>query len=125
MPAGDGRGPNGLGPMSGRAAGYCAGYSVPGYMNQGPGMGYGRFGGRGGGRGWRNRYYATGLPGWARGYQQVAPGGGYYGYQPEITPDNEIRVLKNQAEFMEKEISAINERIKELESLSADRKENV
>ena len=33
MPFGDGTGPAGFGPMTGRAAGFCAGYSVPGYMN--------------------------------------------------------------------------------------------
>jgi len=33
MPAGDGTGPMGMGPMTGRAAGYCAGYPVPGWMN--------------------------------------------------------------------------------------------
>lgn len=33
MPGGDGTGPAGLGPMTGRAAGYCAGYPVPGFMN--------------------------------------------------------------------------------------------
>ena len=33
MPWGDGTGPLGLGPMTGRAAGFCAGYAVPGYMN--------------------------------------------------------------------------------------------
>ena len=33
MPLGDGTGPAGLGPMTGRAAGYCAGYGVPGFMN--------------------------------------------------------------------------------------------
>ena len=33
MPRGDGTGPGGMGPMTGRAAGFCAGYSVPGYMN--------------------------------------------------------------------------------------------
>ena len=33
MPRGNGTGPMGLGPMTGRAAGYCAGYGVPGYMN--------------------------------------------------------------------------------------------
>ena len=33
MPAGDGTGPLGWGPMTGRAAGYCAGFPVPGYMN--------------------------------------------------------------------------------------------
>ena len=90
MPGGDGTGPMGMGPMTGRAAGYCAGYGMPGYANPitgrwagpygygwgvrapywGGGFGYGRgfgFGrGRGGGRGWRHRFYATGLPGWAR-----------------------------------------------------------
>ena len=33
MPLGDGTGPAGIGPMTGRAAGYCAGFGVPGYMN--------------------------------------------------------------------------------------------
>ena len=33
MPFGDGTGPVGLGPMTGRAAGFCAGYPVPGYVN--------------------------------------------------------------------------------------------
>jgi hypothetical protein len=33
MPRGDRTGPAGMGPMTGRAAGYCAGYSTPGYMN--------------------------------------------------------------------------------------------
>jgi len=33
MPFGDRTGPAGLGPMTGRAAGFCAGYPVPGYMN--------------------------------------------------------------------------------------------
>jgi hypothetical protein len=33
MPRGDGSGPAGMGPMTGRAAGHCAGYGVPGYMN--------------------------------------------------------------------------------------------
>lgn len=40
MPAGDGTGPLGFGPMTGRAAGYCAGYPVPGYMNPIPGGGF-------------------------------------------------------------------------------------
>ena len=33
MPAGDRTGPSGMGPMTGRAAGYCAGNDMPGYMN--------------------------------------------------------------------------------------------
>jgi len=44
MPLGDGTGPAGMGPMTGRAAGFCAGYPVPGYMNPAVG-GAGFYGG--------------------------------------------------------------------------------
>jgi hypothetical protein len=81
MPAGDRTGPRGIGPRSGRAAGYCAGFEMPGYANpgfgRGFGVGFGRgpgFGGRGvGGRGWRHRSYATGRPGWLRFGGYAAP----------------------------------------------------
>lgn len=33
MPGGDGTGPRGFGPMTGRKAGYCAGFPVAGYAN--------------------------------------------------------------------------------------------
>jgi hypothetical protein len=33
MPRGDRTGPLGLGPRTGRGAGYCAGHSMPGFMN--------------------------------------------------------------------------------------------
>ena len=33
MPRGDGTGPAGMGPMTGRAAGYCAGFNAPGFAN--------------------------------------------------------------------------------------------
>ena len=46
MPGGDRTGPRGMGAMTGRAAGYCAGFGVPGYANpvigRGFGMGFGR-----------------------------------------------------------------------------------
>ena len=49
MPGGDGTGPMGMGPMTGRAAGYCAGYAMPGYANPIGGRGRGFWGcGRGG-----------------------------------------------------------------------------
>lgn len=35
MPLGDGTGPVGMGPRTGRAAGFCAGYPLPGYRNPG------------------------------------------------------------------------------------------
>ncbi|NLV49386.1 MAG: DUF5320 domain-containing protein, partial [Clostridiales bacterium] len=33
MPRGDGTGPMGMGRMTGRGAGYCAGFAAPGYSN--------------------------------------------------------------------------------------------
>ena len=50
MPGGNGTGPAGMGPMTGRAAGYCAGYSTPGFANPIGGRGFWG-GGRGFGRG--------------------------------------------------------------------------
>jgi len=68
MPWGDRTGPWGLGPMTGRAAGYCAGYPVPGYMNPIPGFGFGRGWGMGFGRGWgRGRGFGFGR-GWGMGF---------------------------------------------------------
>jgi hypothetical protein len=64
MPRGDGTGPAGQGAMTGRRAGYCAGYDMPGFANAAPGYGYGRGYGGGWARGGRHRnwFYATGLP---------------------------------------------------------------
>ncbi len=132
MPGGDGTGPAGMGPMTGRAAGFCAGYSVPGYMNPVGGRGFGGWG-RGGGWGRRNWYYATGLPGWQRaGYALPAWGGGVspyayggavnpyaYGgtpFAPAITPQQELDALKGQAEYLEDSLDGIKKRIEELES---------
>jgi len=80
MPRGDGTGPMGMGPMTGRGAGYCAGSPTPGFMNP---MG-GRLGlGSGRGRGFRPySYYGRGrfsaLP--YSGYSAGYPGYGYSGY---------------------------------------------
>lgn len=64
MPGGDRTGPEGRGPRTGRAAGYCSGSGVPGHANpEGRGRGFGTGRGRGYGRGWRHRSYATGLTG--------------------------------------------------------------
>jgi len=143
MPAGDGTGPAGMGPMTGRAAGYCAGYSVPGYMNSIPGAGWGGFSygrgwgkGRGWGRGfgWRGGFYpAYGYPGYGySGYSYGNPSYGvpYYGkpysgfpYVPEMTSQQEAEKLKEQAKAMQEDISFINERIKELESDKKSEKE--
>lgn len=121
MPRGDRTGPAGLGPMTGRGAGYCVGTGVPGYMNPGMtpsaefgfggGRGFGR--GMGGGRGWRHMYYATGVPGRARGRH----------YAPAPTEPSEegfgvkqeAAYLKVQAKHCRRSLEEIEQRINELE----------
>jgi hypothetical protein len=127
MPRGDRTGPAGLGPMTGRAAGYCAGYSVPGYMNPVWGRGFfgrGRGGGFGRGRGYRNMYWATGLPGWARfgGYWPAETGVYPYGAAAP-TPQQEAEALKNQVKYMQETMNGLNERIRELESTKTETEE--
>lgn len=73
MPRGDGTGPVGSGPMTGRAAGFCAGYPVPGYMNPAGARGYVPAGAPAGqpayGYGGGSRYGgATPGPGFGRGF---------------------------------------------------------
>lgn len=59
MPRGDGSGPMGMGPMTGRGAGYCnpSMYRVNNRVN---------FGAYGLGRGYRRQYNVTGAPGYMR-----------------------------------------------------------
>lgn len=115
MPAGDRTGPSGMGPMTGRAAGYCAGNDMPGYMNPVYGRGFRGRGFGGGGRGWRHRFYATGLPGWMSvgGYGAPYLYGAPY-QKPD--PDLEKQALKGQAEALQSELEFIKKRLSELES---------
>jgi hypothetical protein len=103
--------------MTGRGAGFCAGYGVPGYMNLGPGRGYGR----GGGWGWRHWYRATGVPGWARFGDMPM-----WGVPPAYagpTPQQEMDMLKQQSESLKAELDAINERIAALGAQAGPQKE--
>jgi len=73
MPFGDGTGPRGMGPMTGRGAGYCAGLGRPGFANTIPGR-------RGVGFGWRRGYgypYAYRPPVHYPGYGYPYYGTGY------------------------------------------------
>jgi hypothetical protein len=124
MPRGDRTGPAGMGPMTGRGMGYCAGYDAPGYASLAPGfgrgMGRGWWGGGpgwgGGGRGWRHRYYATGLPRWARYDYPPAWAYGPYPYGPAMTEEQEVELLKDQAEALRREMEAITKRLEELKN---------
>jgi hypothetical protein len=119
MPAGDRTGPMGAGPMTGWGMGYCVGYpaagfDAPGWANWGPGRRFaGRGGrgmrtGRGGGYRWRHWYYATGLPRWARWGPPPA--------QAHAAPsrEDEIGMLREEAEWLKSQLDAINQRMDEL-----------
>lgn len=122
MPGGDRTGPMGMGPMTGRAGGYCAGYPVPGYMTPVPGrggFGYGRGWGRAFGRG---RGFGRGF-----GWRWAAYGNPYYGNLPNslpaYNPQTEAQMLREEARAMQEELDAINQRLKSLEAGSGDSNE--
>ena len=116
MPRGDRTGPQGFGPRTGRAAGYCAGYPEPGYMNPTPGFGrgwgrgWGR--GRGPGRGW-GRGRGPGR-GWGRGWWWYPPHPYAYNYPPPLYPPIPAR------QSPEDESAALEEYKKELEAERLD-----
>ncbi len=95
MPAGDGTGPWGMGPMTGRGAGYCAGYGVAGCYNPLPLR-------RGGGFGRRHRFWATGMPGrfWR-----------WFG-APDTAVEKEL--LEGRIKVLEGELDALKRRLGEL-----------
>jgi len=109
MPGGDKTGPWGLGPRTGRAAGYCRGNNVPGYANPGYGRGFGRGRGRGFGRGFR---------GWGM-YPYPVP---YYPETyPEPSKEEEKAYLEDMVKGLEEELKMIQQRLQEL---SKEKKDN-
>ena len=121
MPRGDKTGPDRAGPMTGRGAGYCAGYLVPGFMNPigGYGRGLGRGHGRGGGRRFGREQFVypqpiAVQPVYQPTYQPIA--------QPQ-SPRQEIAVLENyqiglelQKADLEQETGGVKARIEELKA---------
>lgn len=82
------------------------------------------FAGRGRGRGYRNRYYATGLP-YSRRYKSdlstrtgVAAGYNYYNTtynNQKLDAEQEKIILKQQADSIRKQLDDIEKRIRKLE----------
>ncbi len=111
MPGGDQTGPEGMGPMTGRQAGDCAGGDTARLANPMPGRGYGRGWGRAWRRGrrwWRGqgrpRRFQTGR----RGY------GPFWGAPPRPTPEQELEELKDEAGWLKQQLDAISQRIEEI-----------
>jgi hypothetical protein len=105
MPRGDRTSPAGMGPMTGRAAGFCAGWGIPGFANNVPGRGLGMGYGRG-------RRFLGG------GFGRGGYGRGIYPYP--FDSESERRVLKNQADALQSELEFIKKRLSEIESAASD-----
>lgn len=102
MPGGDGSGPMGMGQMTGRGAGFCAGFGMPGFANR-----YGGFG-RGAGRGLGMGFRARFVQNW--NYTTPSPARAWH---PGVV--DEQAQLKNQAEVLKAQLDALQKRINELE----------
>jgi len=95
MPGGNGTGPQGMGPMTGRGAGFCAGNSITGYINPGAGRRLGMGAGRGLARGGRCF-------------------GGLRSRQNFMTCQDSDS-LKNYAKHLELELESAKKRLEEIE----------
>ena len=110
MPSGNRTGPMGQGPRTGRSLGFCSGYDTPGYakgfgMDMGRGFGRGMGMGRGAGFG-RGRNF-----GWLfSGLSQFFP------WQQSVSKDDEIKLLKSQAELLSRTQADLEKRLRELEN---------
>jgi hypothetical protein len=116
--------------MTGRAAGYCAGYSVPGYMN--PRLGYGRGWGRGYGRGWRS--FPSPYP-YTYPISIQAPPQQYadptYAYSPTYptptaqSPEQELRAVEGYKNRLKAEQAALEREMNEIEKRIGELKANI
>ena len=111
MPGGDGTGPLGNGANTGWGRGPCRGLQRSGF---GHGGAFVR-GGRGGGRGWRNRFWASGTPGWMRG-TTTQPA--VAGMEPAV--DTERAWLEQRSAALQTEHQQIKDRLAEINRERAD-----
>ncbi len=106
MPGGDGTGPPGRGANTGWGRGACRGLQR---------QGFGHGGGFSGGGGRRNRFWATGTPGWMSGTTTQPP---VAGMEPTVEPGREW--LEQRAVLLRTEQQQIEARLAELERERAD-----
>lgn len=121
MPKGDRTGPMAAGPGTGRAAGFCAGYSRRGSANapipggRGTGRGaYRRFwaGSVTAVRGWRNRFFA--------GYRQSRGHFGEFAFPaPSGDPGLDKDALKNRRQVLQSELDEITRHLEEMDEQTA------
>jgi hypothetical protein len=91
--------------MTGRGQGQCR---VPEDYGRPRSWGFGGFG-----RGWRNRYFATGMFG--RGM-----GRGFTRYASDLSAEEEVGMLKEEANYFERELKNIRGQIDKLKKSDSE-----
>jgi hypothetical protein len=122
MPGRNGMGPLGQGPMTGGGRGWCGGAASRMEMPaRGPGFGMGWGNGRCGG--WRHRhgFRASGPRGWQRAQMSWAGSGA--GFPIAFSKEDELCMLKQQAQNLEQTLSEIESRIQEIDMQVPDASE--
>ncbi len=121
MAGGDRRGPRGMGPMTGRGMGFCAGNDRPGFVTEeavAPGRGFGRGFGRGAGNG---RGFGRGFGGGGGGRRFGGGFGRGHGWgaadYPNEAPAPEYPASANglaaEAAWLRERLASIEERLTE------------
>ncbi len=100
MPGGDRTGPLGMGPMSGRGAGFCSGSRTADYLNM---CGFGR------GRGFRRIFQATGQPGWMRHGYPATQAMSEVSFDEKSFLTRQKEVLQEQLKHLEKQLANYGE----------------
>eukprot|EP00828_Plagiopyla_frontata_P028464 TRINITY_DN36821_c0_g1_i1.p2 TRINITY_DN36821_c0_g1~~TRINITY_DN36821_c0_g1_i1.p2 ORF type:complete len:156 (-),score=8.53 TRINITY_DN36821_c0_g1_i1:90-557(-) len=106
MPRGDRSGPNGMGSMTGRGAGFCNGFNAPGYINTGVAGGYGR--GMGAGRGFGGGFHRGPGRGYGIGFQP------FYA-APVYSKETEKGYVENEVSFLKEQLKALEGRLAEMQ----------
>jgi hypothetical protein len=112
MPAGNKMGPEGVGPMTGRKVGYCAGYTQPGFRSAG--FGYGRMSMIGRGRFHYDPYGRGSFFGhpWEKGGHFAADE-----FEPQpVSLDEEEHILSQQASRLKSQLDLINAHLEKLQA---------
>lgn len=114
MPQGDGTGPWKEGPMTGRTAGYCAGYNMPGYDNKVSGINFRLDWGRGRniGNGWGCNRRLKNSSG--RFFNWMPRGRSYRAAFTEPRPETEKQFLQTRAQVLKSRLDEIKNRLDEL-----------
>lgn len=110
MPGFDGTGPRGMGPMTGGGRGFCSPWGIGAALRSGVASPY---------AGTPYPFYGRPGPmpfyrGYGSGQPWVAPGASPY--TPQMTREQELEFLRDQAQMMGEQLERIQKRVQELEA---------